>query len=598
MSSDGGVPGHDATHHATPAANTGERQAPPTGLARILPILTWAPQYQRAWLRGDLVAGLAVAALVVPKSLGYAGIAGVPIQHGLFAATAGAIIYALFGTARQVSTGPSSALAAVAGSAVALAAVSGDGAVELVVAITVVTGVLFLLLAVFRMGWISLLLSKAVITGFLFGAAVEVVVGELPKITGTSIDGENTWQKLGSWVGGLGDTDGATLLLGVVSLALIVAIRLSPLKVPGALALVVGGLVVSVAFDVASRGISLVGDVPRGFATPGIPSLGFVAENMGTIGPAALGLLLIGFSQTAGDARAFAAKHGYRIDIDQESLAQGMSNVGSGVLQGIPVSTSLSASSLNDESGAKTPMASLVTGMLLVLTLLVLAPVFSELPLVVLAAVIIDAVVFGMMDIAEMRRLRRVARTDFWIAVAALLGVIGAGVLNGVLIGIGLSLVWLVYINATPSIPVLGRQPGTEVFRSLARYPEGETYPGLLVVRFDGGLFFASADALGDRLRELAQRPQARYDTVVISFEGVDFIDSQGSAKVRQILELTRTLGVELRLARVKPHVLDVLARDNAIDELGERYVYGNVQQACADHLPTSGPYVTTPQSD
>ena len=583
---------HNA-HHPSPGSTAtrqarAERSAPPKGLARFLPILAWAPRYQRSWLRGDLIAGLAVAALVVPKSLGYAGIAGVPIQHGLFAATAGALIYALFGTARQVSTGPSSALAAVAGSAVVLAAVSNDDAVALVVAITFVTGALFLLLAVFKMGWISLLLSKAVITGFLFGSAVEVVIGELPKITGTSIDGSNSWDKLASWLEGLGDIDGGTLLLGVVSLVVVVGVRLSPLKVPGALVLVVGGLAASAMFDFEARGIALVGDVPRGFATPTLPSLGFMADNMSVIGPAALGLLLIGFSQTAGDARAFAAKHGYRVDINQESLAQGMSNVGSGVLQGIPVSTSLSASSLNDQSGAKTPLASLTTGVLLILTLLVLAPVFSLLPLAVLAAVIIDAVVFGMMDVKEMRRLHRVARTDFWIAVAALLGVLGAGVLNGVLIGIGLSLVWLVYISATPKIPVLGRQPGTEVFRSLDRYPDGETYPGLLVVRFDGGLFFASADALGDRLRELAQQPTAEYDTVVVSFEGVDFIDSQGSAKVSQILRLAQTYGVELRLARVKPEVVDVLAADGVMDELGEQNLYGNVQHACADHMTTT----------
>jgi SulP family sulfate permease len=586
-------PTDDNAHHPSPGSTAtrqarAERSAPPKGLARFLPILAWAPRYQRSWLRGDLIAGLAVAALVVPKSLGYAGIAGVPIQHGLFAATAGALIYALFGTARQVSTGPSSALAAVAGSAVVLAAVSNDDAVALVVAITFVTGALFLLLAVFKMGWISLLLSKAVITGFLFGSAVEVVIGELPKITGTSIDGSNSWDKLASWLEGLGDIDGGTLLLGVVSLVVVVGVRLSPLKVPGALVLVVGGLAASAMFDFESRGIALVGDVPRGFATPTLPSLGFMADNMSVIGPAALGLLLIGFSQTAGDARAFAAKHGYRVDINQESLAQGMSNVGSGVLQGIPVSTSLSASSLNDQSGAKTPLASLTTGVLLILTLLVLAPVFSLLPLAVLAAVIIDAVVFGMMDVKEMRRLHRVARTDFWIAVAALLGVLGAGVLNGVLIGIGLSLVWLVYISATPKIPVLGRQPGTEVFRSLDRYPDGETYPGLLVVRFDGGLFFASADALGDRLRELAQQPTAEYDTVVVSFEGVDFIDSQGSAKVSQILRLAQTYGVELRLARVKPEVVDVLAADGVMDELGGQNLFGNVQHACADHMTAS----------
>lgn len=560
----------------------------PVGLGRFLPIMDWAPRYERAWLRSDLVAGLAVAALVVPKSLGYAGIAGVPIQHGLYAAAAGTIIYALFGTAKQISTGPSSALAAVAGSAVVLASVSDEEAVKLVAAITIVTGVLFALLAVFKMGWISHFLSKAVITGFLFGAAIEVVVGELPKITGTDTDGSNAWQKLGSWFDSLDSSDGETLLIGLVSLVLIVGIRFSSILVPGALVLVVGGLLASFAFDFEDRGVAVVGDVPRGFVAPTIPDLEFVVNHFATIGPASVGLLLIGFSQTAGDARAFASKHQYRIDVNQESVAQGMANIGSGVLQGIPVSTSLSASSLNDESGAKTPLASLTTGVLIVLTLLFLAPVFSILPKPVLAALIIDAVVFGMMDIAEMRRLYRVARGDFRIAIAAIIGVIAAGVLAGVIIGVILSLGWLVYIAANPNIPVLGRKPNTQVFRSLHNYPESETYPGLLIVRFDAGLFFATSDALDDRLRELAQDADPRYHTVVLSFEGVDFIDSQGTDKISELLDLTRAYGAELRLARVKPNVIAMLRRDGVIDELGEDNLYGNVYNAVEDKLPQS----------
>lgn len=562
-----------------------ETDRAPQGLARLLPIVRWSRSYDRSWLRGDLVAGLAVAALVVPKSLGYAGIAGVPIQHGLYAAAAGTILYALFGTANQISTGPSSALAAVAGSAVVLASVSGDDAVALVAAITLVTGLAFLLLAIFKMGWISLFLSKAVITGFLFGAAIEVVMGELPKLTGTSIDGANVWRKFGSWIEGLDATHGPTLLLGVVSLVVIVGIRFSPVKVPGALVLVIGGLLASVLFDFEERGIALVGDVPRGFAAPSLPSPSFVIEHFPTIGPAAVGLLLIGFSQTAGDARAFASKHGYRIDIDQESVAQGMSNVGSGILQGIPVSTSLSASSLNDESGAKTPLASLTTGVLIVLTLFVLAPVFSELPKAVLGALIIDAVVFGMMDVAEMKRLRRVARVDFWVAMAAILGVLTAGVLAGVIIGVVLSLGWLVYINANPPMPELGRLPDSQAFRSLERYPEAETYPGLLVMRFDAGLFFASADALEDRLRELAQNSETAYEVVVISFEGIDFIDSQGSEKLAEIHDLATTYGAEMRLARVKPHVLELLRRDGVVERIGEDHFYGNLYEAARDRV-------------
>jgi MFS superfamily sulfate permease-like transporter len=267
-------------------------------------------------------------------------------------------------------------------------------------------------------------------------------------------------------------------------------------------------------------------------------------------------------------------------------VAQGVANVGSGVVQGIPVSTSLSASSLNDTSGAKTPVSSLTTGVLVILTLLFLAPLLSGLPKAVLAAIIIEAVVMGMMDVAEMRRLHRVTRVDFWIAIAAILGVLSAGVLAGVVIGIFLSIGWLIYVSAEPKMPILGREPGTQVFRSIDEYPDSETYPGLLVLRFDAGLFFASADALEDRIRDLALQADPPLHTVVIDFEGVNFIDSQGSDKVAKLVEVAPNYDIELRLTRVKPDVKDLLQRDGVIDSLGEDRIYGNVYEAAADQIP------------
>ena len=252
--------------------------------------------------------------------------------------------------------------------------------------------------------------------------------------------------------------------------------------------------------------------------------------------------------------------------MDQESLAQGVANVGSGLVQGIPVSTSLSASSLNDQTGAKTPLASLTTGAIVVLTMLFLAPLFSQLPQAVLAAIIIEAVVMGMMDVPAMRRLFRVKRFDFWIAIAALLGVLSAGVLAGVIIGIALSIGWLVYVSATPAMPVLVRQRGTEVFRPAADGRDAEVYPGLLVLGYDAGLFFIDANALEDRVRKLSHEADPGLRVVVLDFEGVNYIDSQGSEKVGDILDLTRAFSAELRLARVKPAVLDVLRRDGVVD--------------------------------
>ncbi len=553
-------------------------------LARLVPVVAWLPRYERRWLRGDLTAGVAVTALVVPKNLGYAGIAGVPLQNGLYAAAAGAIIYALFGTSRQVSTGPSSSLAAVAGGAVLLTKLGGPQAAQLVAAITLATGMLFLLLAAFRMGWIARFLSKAVITGFLAGAAVDVVIGELPKLTGTSSKGDSAWRELGTWLGSLGGVHWTTVLVAVISLGVIFGLRFLAPAVPGALVLVAGGLLASALFDLGAHGVALVGTVPRGLPAPALPDFALVKQHSATIAIAAVALLLIGFSQTAGDARAFAARHRYRVDVDQESVAQGMANLGAGVFQGMPVSTSLSASSLNESAGASSAVASLTTGALVLATLAVLAPLFSHLPKAVLGAVIIDAVVFGMIDLAELRRLQRVTRFDFWIAVAAIIGVLSAGVLAGVVIGVVLSLGWLVYVATRPPMPLLGREAGTQVFRDLDENPDDETFPGIAVLRLDGGLFFATAEALEDRVRAIIEGTEQLH-ALVLDLEGVDFIDSQGAAKLTEIHELTQADGLTLRLARVKPLALKVLQADGLAEKIGENHVHGNVNRAIEAQL-------------
>jgi SulP family sulfate permease len=553
-------------------------------MARLIPALGWLSRYDRGWLRGDVAAGIAVTALVVPKNLGYAGIAQVPLQNGLYAAAAGAIIYALFATSRHISTGPSSSLAAVAGGAVLATNLGGDDAAQLVAAIALATGLLFLALAIFRLGWIAQFLSKAVVTGFLAGAAIDVVVGELPKLTGTDAEGDNAWREFGTWVQGLGDIHWTTLLVAAISLGVILTLRFTVPAVPGALVLVVGGLVASGLFDLGDHGVALVGDVPRGLPSPELPDWSVVGDHYAAIVISAIALLLIGFSQTAGDARAFAARHRYRIDVNQESVAQGMANVGAGVFQGMPVSTSLSASSLNESAGARTQLSSLVSGGLVIGTLLVLAPVFSHLPKAVLGAVIIDAVVFGMIDVAELRRLYRVTRFDFWVAIAAILGVLSAGVLAGVVIGVALSLCWLIYVTTRPPMPLLGREPGTQVFRELDEHPGDETFPGIAVLRLDGGLFFATAEALENRVRAVADDGDQPI-ALVLDLEGVNFVDSQGAAKLQELHERAHDSGIALRLARLKPQVRAVLEADGIVELIGADHIHGNVHRAVEAQL-------------
>jgi anti-anti-sigma factor len=440
-------------------------------------------------------------------------------------------------------------------------------------------------MAVFKLGRIAQFLSKAVVTGFLAGAAIDVVIGELPKLTGTDSEGKNAWRELGSWAGSLGSTHATTLLVGLASLAVILGLRWLAPAVPGALVLVVGGLLASGLFDLGAHGVALVGAVPRGLPTPQLPDGQVFTDHAVTITAAAVALLLIGFSQTAGDARMFATRHRYQIDVDQESVAQGVANVGAGIFQGMPVSTSLSASSLNESAGARTPLASLVTGVLVVLTLLLLAPVFSHLPKPVLAALIIDAVVFGMIDVGEFRRLARVKRGDFVIAMVALVGVLSMGVLTGVVLGVALSLAWLVYVATAPEIPLLGRERRTVAFRELDEHPEDETFRGIAVLRLDGGLFFATADALHERLRGVMERAEPELHAVVLDLGGVDFVDSQGAAKVAELAETCVRDGVVLRLAHVKTGVLRVLAADGVLEQLGADRVHVGLNDAVEAQL-------------
>ena len=245
-------------------------------------------------------------------------------------------------------------------------------------------------------------------------------------------------------------------------------------------------------------------------------------------------------------------------------------------------------SSLCTGATARTGLASLTSGVTVLLTLLVLAPVFSVLPKPVLAALIIEAVVMGMMDVPEMRRLARVARFDFWIAIAAITATLLVGVLAGVMIGIGLSLIWLISVATRPRMPLLGREPGGQAFRELDEHPGDEQFPGVVVLRLDGGLFFATSDALEDRVREVAlSTPE--ITGIVLDCEGIDFIDSQGSAKMREILDLTEQAGVTLRLARIKPAVRELLARDGVLDRIGDDKTYDEVDQAVAAQMAAQG---------
>ena len=550
-------------------------------LQRYLPILEWLPRYNRAWLAGDLIGGLSVWALMVPASLAAAVIAGVPVQYGIYAAAIAAFIYPIFASSRQVITGPSPALAAIVGAGVLAVADRGSPeAVQLAAAIALLASALYIAFALLKMGWISNFLSDSVLTGFVFGVGIALVVSQLHTITGTAESGANTWQKLSNWIQGLPGSSLPTLVVGLAALALLVALKLYAPRVPGALLLVALGIGAELALGLSGYGVELVGAVPRGLPSLALPSVNLVLENLQVVIPAAIGVFLVSLSVSLAAAREYAARFHYDIDADQEMLAQGVANAASGLFQGISVVGAFSTTSVSVESGGKTEMASIAQGVALILTLLFLAPLFSHVPLAVLGAVIIEVMVFGLWKIPAMRRLWRLARTEFWLAMAALLGVLTFGLLQGVMIGIGLSLLWLVWRSSHPAIPVLGRMPDSKVYHSVDSFPDSETDPGLVIIRFDGPLFFATASSLRTRIRELIADVDPAVMAIVLDMESTNIIDLEGSDALHEVVVELRAANVKLHLARTKPEILKTLEQDGVLDTLGRDRLHDHVHQA------------------
>ncbi|MGD9050597.1 MAG: sulfate permease [Desulfobacterales bacterium] len=550
-------------------------------LARYVPIFQWLPHYNKSWLTGDIVAGLSVWALMVPQCLGFAAICGVPVQYGLYAAAIALIVYALFASSRHVVTGPSSTIAAVTGAAVLSVAKAGSSeAVALVAAITMLAGFLYIILSILRMGWVSNFLAESVLVGFVFGIGIDVAVGQLKHLTGTNVTGESVWQKLASWIGSLPQISTTTLVVGVVALVILFALKICAPRVPGALVTLVLGIAASAIFNLADQGVTVVGKVPRGLPIPVLPDIGLITKNFDLILTGAIGVLMVGFSESLAAARQYASKYHYDIDINQEMLAQGMANVSSGIFQGINVAGSLSKSSVNDVSGAKSEMASLAQGVFVLLTLLILAPLFADLPEAVLGAIVIQAVVTGLMDVKAMKRIYRLNRTEFWVGLIALLGVLTFGTLQGVLIGLFLSLLVLVARSSKPNIPVLGRSPGTDVFHSLDQYPDSETYPGLVIIRFDGPLYFATANALRDKVRAVTTDTDPPVTMVLIDMEGVNYLDLEGSDMLKEIAENMKSAGVEIHLTRVKHDVMEMLMQNGVDRTIGRDHIHSKVFEA------------------
>jgi high affinity sulfate transporter 1 len=548
-----------------------------SALQRYVPILDWLPKYNWGGLPVDLIAGVSVWALMVPQALGYAAVAGVPAQNGLYAAFAGLLLYAIFGTSRHVVTGPSSTVAAVVGAAVLSVATSGsDEAVAIAAAMAIFAGLIYLVLGIFKMGWVSNFLAASVLAGFISGIAIDVAIGQLDNIFGVAIADGNSWQEFVWTVEALPDLNITATVIGITALVILFSMRKFAPKIPGALVVVILGIaVVSIAGlqDV----IDIVGDVPTGLPPIGLP--GISLEQLPIVIMGAIGVVLVGFSESLAAGRLYASKYHYDTSTDQEMIALGFANAGSGLISGFGVNGSLSKSGANDTAGGKTEMASLFQAFLILLTMLFLASLFTNLPEAVLGAIVIAAVV-PMIELGELKRFYRVQRAEFLLAIAALLGVLTFGTLQGVFIGVGLSLLLLIARASQPKIPTVGKKPGHEVFHITEDHPDYETYPGLIVVRFQGTLYFATASALRERLRELVVGADPPVKDVVIDMVAVSFIDTEGADMIETVTEEMGRDRIQIHLAHVHNNVRAFLKEAGTEEVIGEKNIHDDVFDA------------------
>ena len=528
--------------------------------------------YRRSWLRADLLAGLTVWAVLVPESLAYATIAGVPPVVGLYAAVASLVLYALLGSSRHLVVGPMSATAAL--SAAIVAGFAGGGTAEFVAftaALAIVTGVIGFLAGLLRLGFIASFISEPVLKGFIVGLALTIIVGQLPKLFGVEKEPGNFFEQAWGLIGNLGGTSLVTLVVGLVALAVIVLLRKVVPLVPGSLVVVLLGVLAVALFDLDDRGVAIVGPIEPGLPALGLPAGLGLDDYLALAGPA-VGVLLVGFAEGLGAAKTYAARAGYDIDANRELLGLGAANIGAGLSSGMVVNGSLSKTAVNGSAGARTQVSGLTVAVLTMVTLLFLTGLFEQLPEAVLAAVVIVAVV-ELVDVAALRALygvwtRRLgsiygpaARADFAAAVATLLGVLVFDTLPGLFIGIAVSLVLLLYRTSRPYVAVLARTPsapGPGMWVDVARSPHGTPTPGVLVARVESGLFFANADHVRDRLRALAAEHEAR--AVVLDAETVPFVDVTAAAMLRQLSADLERDGIRLLVARDVGQVRDVLA--------------------------------------
>lgn len=546
----------------------------PAGLTavayRYLPILEWLPAYKRAWLTPDAIAAFTVWALLVPEAMGYASLAGMPPETGLYAAPLALLAYAIFGTSRQLLVGPSSTVAILSFSTVSVLADQGsEEFIALTIMLALIVGAIFVVCGVARLGWVSDFMAKPVLDGFIIGLALTVALGQLDKIFGVEATGENFWAELGDLISNLGDTHLETVLVGLGALALLFIMAKYTPRLPGALIVVVLGILVVQLFDLEARGVHVIGDIPAGLPDFGLPDFSMIeGSQVLELLPGAFGIVLVGYAESVAIARKYATKHKYDVDPNQELIAVGMANLGSGFSGAFVVDGSLSRTAAGDTSGQKSQMASLIGVVLVLVTLVAFTWLFEDLPEAILAAIVIHAV-WHLIDFNKFREFYRVSPSTALVAGACTMGVLTVDILGGLIMAIVLSLGIVIYRASRPNIPRLGKNPDEDVYRDMDEDPENQPVPGLVILRIDAELFFANAQHFRDRVRQLIDEAEPPARAVLIDAEAVYRLDLTAAEMLKELATELEDEGIQLLFARVKHPVREMMRRSGVEEAVG-----------------------------
>jgi sulfate permease, SulP family len=556
----------------------------------FVPALRWMRAYKAKDFPTDLVAGLSLAAFVIPESLAYASLAQLPPVTGLYCYLVAGIAYALFGTSRQLAVGPTSALAiVVATSVVAMAGGDLSRAVALASALALIVGIVCIAGRFVGLANIAYFISDAILIGFKTGAALYIASTQLPKLFGIEGVTGNVFERVGHVVQSLHETHVPSLVVGLAAIALFVAFgRLLPGR-PTTLFVVAVAIAVMSAFGLAETGVKIVGKIPTGLPAITVPNVSL--SDISALIPIALACVLLAYGEAISVARSFAQKHGYDISPEQELTALGAANIATGLARGFPVAGGMSQTAVNDMGGARSPFSLLVTSGAIALTLLFFARFFHNLPEPVLAAVVLMAA-SHMVRLADLRALRLASRPEFRISLVAFFGVLIFGLLDGLLLAAAGSLIMVIAHASRPPVVVLGRDPVAGHFVNRARYPDAIETPGALVIRSAGAWFYFNADHIRRQVFNLLGEAPAGIKTIVIDFSLVPAVDVTAGGVLCALARSLKSRNIATELAGLRDDVRENLTAVGAEQDLGPIAAHRSIDD-CLRHRPGSSPPTT-----